>query len=55
MKPHNYIVHFVEPNFKVRVEALVGEVAVNKAVKILEERGIRPSSLKCKVNFWRVD
>jgi hypothetical protein len=55
MKENIYAVHFVKPNIKCIQTAVLGEIAVEKAIKKLEKEGIKPSSLKCKINFWRVN
>jgi len=55
MNPHDYVVHFVKPDIKIIVTALVGDVAVSIAVNKLEKIGVKPKLLECKVNWKRVD
>lgn len=54
MESRDYIVNFIEPDLKVIVNALVGDVAVSIAVNKLEKMGVKPGLLECKVNFWRL-
>jgi hypothetical protein len=50
MNTYVYCVHFIKPNIKTYIPAVLGEIAVTKAEKLF--MGI---DLGNKVNVWRVE